>query len=275
MTEIDGYTDYACEKVFGADSVTGGDIVDVTVQGKSKWAYVFFSGAATGVYLHQFEADLTNTERPTYSLQKDGFQDNFLYAGYVVDQLSLSAALKAMVEGETSGFGLSEDGSQSASSLNLEDVDPLIFHKGDLSLGENEYTYTRNVSIQIQNNHEADAGFGFGSAARQAHEKGMFDATGSLQLRLDANSFAERAKVFSNTRAALSFYFKGGWFDQAANLPEMILAEVPYVALSQATYQENGQVIDLGFDWRALNPGGGNYDPPLTISMLTVDSAEY
>lgn len=273
VTVIDGYANYEAEKVFGDDSTPAGDIIDVTTQGKGKWAYLWFSAAAGGVYLHKFTADLSDAERPAYTLQADGFQSNFLRPGCVVNQLTLQAALKAFLQGEAEMMGMSETDGEAASGLTLEDVDPLVFHKGDLSLGSKEYTYTRKIDLTVTNNHVGDAGYGFGSISRQAHQKGEFAITGSLQLRLDADSYAERAKLTTGAMVALSYYFYGS--NYAADLPQLMLIELPHCVISAASFTENNGVIDISLELKAVSPKGTVYDVPVTISMLTKDSGAY
>jgi len=273
VTEIDGYTDYECEKLFGEDSVDAGEIIDITaVQAKGMWAYVWFSSADSGIYAHIFTVDLGNDERDTYSIQKDGFQDNFLYAGCVVNTFSLSAALKAMVEAECDNLGFTEAGSQSASSLTLEDVNPLVFQQGSFSLGTKEYTYIRNHSLAFNNNHNAE-GYGQGSSSRQYHQKGKFEASGDCQLRLDADSYAERAKAFDGSLIALSFYYKGKVV--TANIPELMLIELPYCTINEPAWPENAGVIDIKLGFRVLKPKGTIYNEPVKITLLTKDSAAY
>jgi hypothetical protein len=270
---IDGYADYECTKLFGNDSVSSGEIVTVAaVQGKNKWAYFLFAGAATGVYAHVFKSNLSNTERPTYSIQKDGFQDNFLFAGCAVSSLNLSAALKAMVEADCEILGFSEAGSQTASELILEDIDPLIFHKGSFSLGAKEYTFIRNHSLAIANNPNAE-GYGQGTPSRQYHQKGKFAVTGDCQLRLDSDSFVERAKIFDGALAACSFYYKGKMLTGV--IPELMLLELPFCSISSFEFTENNGIFDAKISLIALKPKGTLYDDPLTITMLTKDSGAY
>ena len=270
---IDGYADYECEKVFGNDGDSAGDIATIaSVQGKNKWAYFLFTAAASGVYAHIFKSDLTNTERPTYSVQKDGFQDNFLYAGCAVSSLNLSAALKAMVEADCEILGFSETGGQTASVLTLEDIDPLIFHKGSFSLGAKEYTFIRNHSLAITNNPNAE-GYGQGTPSRQYHQKGKFDVTGDCQLRLDSDSFAERAKIFDGALAACSFYYKGKVL--AGVIPELMIVELPFCSISNFEFTENNGVFDAKISLKAFKPKGTLYDDPITVTMLNKDSGAY
>jgi len=277
VTVIDAYTDYDCEKIFGADAVDAGEILDFTTpannrQAKNRWAYVWFGSADSGVYKHELTPDLSSTEHPTYSIQKDGYQDNFLYTGCVVDTLSISAALKAMVEGDCEILGFAEAIGEDASTLTLEDVDPLIFSDGSLTLNANLYSYIRNHSLNIVNNHNAD-GYGQGSTGRQYHQKGMFEVTGDLQVRLDATSYAERAKILTGTQIGLDFKYLGKII--TGSIYEMMIVEIPYASLSTFEFVENTGVFDARISFRAFNPKGTNYNDPLTITLLTQDSAEY
>jgi len=273
VSVINAYTNYDCEKLFGEDSVDAGAIIDITaVQAKGMWAYIWFSSATSGIYAHIFTVDLGNDERPTYSIQKDGFQDNFLYAGCVVNNFSLSAALKAMVEAECDILGFTEADSQSASSLTLEDVNPLVFHQGSFTLGTKEYTYIRNHSLAFNNNHNAE-GYGQGSSSRQYHQKGKFEASGDCQLRLDADSYAERAKAFDGSLIALSFHYKGKVI--TANISELMLIELPYCTINEPAWPENTGVIDIKLGFRVLKPKGTIYNEPVKITLLTKDSAAY
>lgn len=273
VNEIGYCTNYECEKVFGDDDIAATDIVSMERQANDKWAYFYFSNSATSVYLHRWEVDLTDTERPTYTIQADGFETEFLRPGCVVDQLTLSAALKGIVEGEATIEGMSETDEAGASALSLEDIDPLIFYKGNLSFGANEYIYIRNINLTLGNSHNPDAGYGFGSAGRQAHQKSEFVVSGSLQLRLDSTSYAERAKLTSGTQIALALYFYGS--DIATDLPQCLLIEIPYCVISNVTFTDNSGVIDLSIEFKGLYPKGTVYDPALSVAMLTEDSSAY
>jgi len=279
VTLIDGYTDYECEKLFGEDSEDAGEIIDVTqVQAKDMWAYLLFSSASSGAYAHIFTADLTDAEKPAYSIQKDGYQDNFLYAGCVVDTLSLAAALKGMVEGEAGILGFTETDGQTASSLNLEDAKALIFHTGSFALASKDYKYLRNVNLSMANNHNPE-GYGLTSTSRQYHQKGKFDVSGDFQLRLDAETILERAKVFSNGLAAISFLFKGKAILEATlpadSVPELMLVELPYCGYSAFEFPENAGVLDAKINFKTLKPGGTLYNEPVKVILITEDSAAY
>jgi hypothetical protein len=268
---IDGLADYECKKIAGQDSAVSADIIDGTLQAKNMWAFFWFVGT-TGIYLHKFSPVLDNTERPTYSLQKDGYQSNFLYVGCVVDTLNLSAALKAFAEGECNILGFTETDAQTASGLTLEDVDPLIFSKGSFSLAAKEYAFIRNMSLAIANNHNAE-GYGQGSTSRQYNQKGKLDITGDFQLRLDADSYLERVKVFDGSQVGISFYFKGKTI--ATDITELMIIELPFAVLREPAWPENAGQIDIKLGYRAINPKGTKYNEPLTISLLTKDSGAY
>jgi len=275
VATIEAYTDIECEKVLGLDSLDIATVVVAFVSRESKntWAYVWFTGTS-GAYRHVFTANMTSTERPTLTLQKDGYQDNFLYAGCVVDQLNISGALKAMIEGSASILGFTETGSQNPSGLNLDDYEPCIFYNGDFSIGAHEYSYIRNFELTFQNNSNPD-GYGVGTLDRQYHQKGMTGVTGNVNVRLDSNSYAERAKIFANTKVALVFYMKGGIINATATVPELILIELPYCSLQTFDFAENAGVFDAQIAFRAVKPKGTLYSEPITITMLNSDVSVY
>jgi len=271
---IDGYADWVCEKVFGANSVVGGDIVTKTCQAKSQWAYIWFTAAASTAYVRHFTPDLTDAERPTYTIEAEGYQDNFTYAGCVVDTLSLSAALKGMVEGEVGILGFTETLAAGASGFSLEDAVPLFFWDGAFSLGAKDFDYISNFSININNNHNKD-GYGQGAVGRIYHQKGMFEAKGQMTIRLDADTYAHRASIFTatGTVASMSLYFKGKII--YGTLPEFLLIELPFIQLTNFTYAESNGIFTAQMDWEAVHPAGTHWDDPLTITMISDDAGAY
>jgi hypothetical protein len=272
---IEGYADYECDKLWGADNVVAGDIISVTsCQAKNTWCYFFFTAAGSGAYLRKYTPDFTDTERPTYSIQRDGFQDNFLYNGCVVDSLNLAAALKGMLEGDVNILGFTETGGQGASAVALESAKPFIFGTGGLSVGAVDYTYVRNINAAFANNHDPE-GYGLGSVSRQYHAKGeKFTATGDLQLKLDANSFANRASIFSNARGSLSAFFSGKLI--SGSIYEWMLIDLPYVHLSAFDYPEQAGRLEAKIGWKAVYPGGsGIYQGPVNIYLVTADAGAY
>jgi hypothetical protein len=54
--------------------------------------------------------------------------------------------------------------------------------------------------------------------------------TGSIEVRLDATSFLERAKMFADTQVAASFYFTGNTV--ADSVPEFMLVELPFLDIT-------------------------------------------
>lgn len=271
VTEINGYADYECEKVFGDDAVDAGEIIDITqAQGKEKWVYIWFSSASSGIYRHVWEVVLSNTERPTFSTQLDGLHDNYLYTGVIVNELSMDGALRGLISGEAQCLGLSEQTGQSAySGSALEDVDAYLFQQGGFSLAEKDYSFLRSVNMTGANNSTED-GYGQGSLERQYHEKGKFDLTGSFQLRYSTDIYAHRADVFNDVKVALSLHFKT-IANLATGIPGLLLLEMPNIQLS--TYEETDRdgKIDASINWRAFNPDGA-YDPAFRITMLSTRS---
>lgn len=277
VSVIEGYADYECELVSGSGSVSASEVLDFTSpgnhrQGKNTWAYVWFGSATSGVYKHEFPVDLSTAERPTYSIQKDGYQDNFLYDGCVVDRLSLSGALKGMVEADCDILGMKETGGQTASVLTLPDIDPLLFWNGSTSVGSVDYAYVRSMSLELRNNHNPD-GYGQGLVTRQYQQKAKFEATGELTVRLDADSYAERAKVFSNATVAVSLWLKGKAI--GSSIAELCIIELPKCTVSSFSYEESNGVFDAKLAVKALAPKGTVWSDPVTVTILTTDAGVY
>lgn len=278
VAEINGYTDYTCEKVFEQeadfDIATNKVLAITNKQGKNMWCYIWFASSDSGVYKHEFYYDATNTgEHPTYSIQKDGYQDNFLYDGCVMNTLRLSAALKGMVEADVDILGMAETTGQSASVLALEDTDPLIFYNGSFSIGATTYTYIRNMSLDVNQNHNPE-GYGQGSTSRLYHQKGKCEVTGDATLRLDSDSLTERTTMLNNTSVGISYYFKGKNFT-GTTIPELMLVELPYCHVNTYEFVENAGVFDARVAYRATYPKGTVYNDPIRVTLLTDDLGTY
>jgi hypothetical protein len=245
---------------------------DTSKQAVNMWAYILFIGNTSTAFAHIFTADLGNDEKPAYSIQGDGFQDNYLRDGCCVNTFDFTAALKGFASGNVTILGLNEEGSQTESALSLEDVDPLRFWKGGFSLGAKKYNFIRDMSTNINNDNNAE-GYGQGTMSRQYHEKGKIVVTGNMKVRLDADSHAERAKVFNGAKTGISFYFKGK--DIETSIPEMMLTVFPYSVLSNFTHEENGPSVDAGIEYKAIKPKGTNYNDFMRILFVTRDGQLY
>jgi len=241
-------------------------------QGKDMWAYILFVGNTSTGYAHVFTSDLSDTERPIYSVQKDGFHDNFLYSACVANNLSLSAALKGFTDGSVELLGFEETIGLAVSALPLEDVDPMRFQGGGFAFGETDYDFLRNIAINIANNHMAD-GYGIASMYRVYQQKGTFALEGDFNIRLDATTYAERAKTFDGTVTGMSFHFKGKNIE--TNIPEIMLVELPYCVLSVFDFPENAGVIDAHMGYKALKSKGILYNDPVQMILVTQDSILY
>jgi|TARA_Y100000310_G_scaffold269827_1_gene283305 hypothetical protein len=273
VTEIDGYADYECEKVFGADATDAGDIEDITnFQAKDGWVTIWFTSASSGVYRHLWEVVLANTERPVYTIQVDGRQNDYLYDGCAIDRLTLSSALKAFLEGSVQILGMEETAAGSPSTLEIEDVEAMVFSDSKFSIAANDYTFLRSISVEIANNHNPD-GYGTGSIYRQYHEKGILSVSGTMQIRLDATSILEKAKVTAGTMVNIYNIYEAGAFD--ANINETIGVQMPYCLLDDFEWTENGPVIDARIPYTAVKGKNSPYNHPLTVWMLTSDSGAY
>jgi hypothetical protein len=278
VTLIDGYTGFDCEKVFGDNSVSAGLITtDLTGQAKNQWSYFWFTGGATAAYQRAFTLDLTTTERPGYSIQGEGYCDQFLYSGCVVDALSFNAQLKGILESDADILGFTEGLAAGAGGLTLADLNPLFFWNGSFSLGANVFPYIKSFSLKIDNRSNRD-GYGQGSVGRLYQQKGIPEITGSMEIPLDANMYAQRASLFSTTTtayAAASAYFKGKDIGSNVNLPEMLLIEMPFLQITSFEFGESAGNFTARVNFKVIYPKGTLYDLPLTIHMISADSGAY
>ena len=277
---IDGYANYDCKLIAGASgsTATGLHVLAGTTeskQAKNRWAVIILLGAASGAYAHRMTADLDiATERPTFTIQNDGWQDNYQRDGISVKNLNLSAALKGLVEGTVSLIGMKEAGGQSASVLAMPSAQPFMFAEGITSFGGYDYEYCRSVSAVMENNSLED-GYSQASMDRAYHQKGMFDLTGDLTVRLDSVSILERARAaLPSSLQSVLLVFKGKTIGMSVS--EMLILEIPYATVSTFEFAENNGVFDAKVAWKGLNPPDtGNYDPPIVATLITVDATEY
>ena len=273
VTVVGGYANYDAELVTGLGSVDAGNIVAITAeQGKGRWVYLYFTSADSGLYLHRFPTILTDAARPTYSVQGDGVHDNFLGTGVGVGQLTVSGALKAMVEAEATMQGFTWVPGATASDVALEPVDPFLFYNGSFSINGITQPFVRNVSFDISNNLDAE-GYGMGSASRQYHDKGEFSVTSQVQLRYTADAYALYSNVSTNAQAGLDVYFKTPSV-MAASIHGLLVIEAPYCNVSSYEPTDNNGVLDASIDLRAVAPPGA-YGSPFRISMITADAGAY
>lgn len=270
---INAYTHYDAELVTGVGATTAGNIVNITAaQGKGRWVYVFFSSADSGVYLHSWPVNLTNTQRATYSVQADGVHEDYLGTGVVFDQMSFSGALKAMVESEANAMGFSWTPDATPSVVALEAVDPFLYYDGSFSIDGTTQPFVRNVSVDVMNNGDAD-GFGMGSASRQFHSKGLFEATAQIQARYSADVYGLYAKVYNNAQAGMDMYFRTPRV-LVESIHGLLIIEAPYCNVSDYEATDNNGVLDASINLRVINPPGA-YGSPFRVSMITADSGAY
>jgi hypothetical protein len=280
VAAIDGLDDYEAFLVTGTASNLIVSIVDGTFQAKGKFTFLFLTGTGSGAYLHRFTPDLTlDSERPTYSVQKDGFQKNYLYDGVVFNTLSLSGEQKSEIEADVDVLGMKETSEDiEASELPVPREKPYTFAGGLTSLGGNRYSAVRKSSLKFENGHTED---GYGQADdsidRTYQQKGKFAVSGELTLRLDATSVQERAKAESGEIVAFQFLFFEVEHQFKLGVRGLMLAEIPYGEISETPSAEaNGDALDLGIKFKGFKPGlATDYEEPVTVSVLTADADVY
>ncbi|MCF7945447.1 MAG: hypothetical protein K9L24_01145 [Spirochaetia bacterium] len=267
LSTIEGYTDYAAEKLFGADDLDVTSPIAITAtQAKGRYAVIFFGETGSGKYLHKFVSVLDNTELPTYSVQYDGSGANELGKGGVFDSLSISADLKGRANITFSLIHTEKDGGQEKSTVQLPAVSAMKFSNGKTIVSGTEHTYTKSVSVEIANNVDGDEGFGQGSLYKQNHARGMFSANGSVSLRATAITETERAKVESNNEGSLQLFFEGG-------TKEIAFIDLPNICYTDESKSEGGVSIEQSLSFDALDKN--SYDDMISMYLVTDDEAAY
>lgn len=279
VAAIDGLTDYEAALVTGLGATSIVSVVAGTFQVKGKYAFLFLTGSGSGAFLHRFTPDLAlDSERPTYSVQKDGFQKNYLYDGVVFNNLSFSAEQKGDLEAEVDVLGMKETPDQTASVLAVPNMKPYKFGGGFTSLSGNRYSQVRKHSMKFENNHTED---GYGQADesidRTYHQRGKFAASGDLTVRLDGTSIQERPKAESGENVAVQFLYYEVENQFLLGVKGLMLVEIPYGEISETpSVEANGDALDLSIKFKGFKPGlATDYEPPVAVSILTADADAY
>lgn len=279
VAAIGSYEGYEAFLVTGTGTNTIVSIVAGTFQVKGKYAFLFLTGTGSGAHLHRFTPDLAlDSERPTYSVQKDGFQKNYLYDGVVFNNLSFSAEQKGDLEAEVDVLGMKETPDQTASVLAVPNMKPYKFGGGFTSLSGNRYSQVRKHSMKFENNHTED---GYGQADesidRTYHQRGKFAASGDLIVRLDGTSIQERPKAESGENVAVQFLYYEVENQFLLGVKGLMLVEIPYGEISETpSVEANGDALDLSIKFKGFKPGlATDYEPPVAVSILTADADAY
>jgi len=244
-------------------------------QAKGRKTFVHFTSTISGIYLHVYRPNFTNTENPTFSIQMDGVGDNQLGSGAVVDTATFSGDLKARMKASWSLALTKILGGQEASTVPLTeaDKDGMKFSEGQTYIGGKRYGYTKNSSITVANNHSSDEGYCQGSLERHHHVRGEFSVTGSVTLvATDAeetpSSESERIKVVSNAISSLFLVYTGR--NLAEGIKAMVAIDLPTIQYTEESKSSGDQQLDQSLSFTAIDAEG--YDDFLRISLLSSDA---
>ena len=280
---INGYTNkYTCKKLMGAVG-TAATVVNVMactgLQAKGKYAMVILTGTGSGVYAHRFSPDLSQTERYTYSIQKDGFtasNNGLAYAGCIMDELEMSATLKDRVKGKVQILGMGETAGQTDNATANPTAGPWIFGGGLTTISGIDYVNTQNNKITIRNKHNPD-GYGQASIDRAYQQKSVMEIEGEDQFELvSTTSWLERAKIEASTNSSRFYFYKSG--DILGTATNLIYAaciiEVGFAENKTFDWKDSNGVYAAGMTFRGTKPTG-QYDPSVVITMFSTDSVVY
>lgn len=278
QTYLNGLANYKCDLVTGAttaSTTTPGPVVVAKTQAANKYVYLIFQSTTSGVYDHVFQPDLSVNERPSLSVQKEGFQDNFLYSGVYSNNLNLSGSLKGFLQESFDLIGMGETAGQPAiSNVVMPSNSDMTFQGGGVGaffFDKTQYNYVRNFSFKSTNTMITD-GYGVSSIDRQYVQKGLFEVTGDFELKLDANSYTERSQVFTSNTFSMALQFQGGTLANSCN--ELMIMEMPSVAVDTFKYNNSSGVLFAKVGYRVFNVPT-QYDSPLSIHIVNTDSAAY
>ena len=274
VTVVDAYANYTAKKLFGNSSQSSTGIIAIaTAQAKNKSVYVFFKSSGSGAYAHFLPADLSDAELPTFGLQTEGIHTRHRWYGASVAGYNVSAALKGFAEGDVELLGMTEKSTEPAATTSILGTEwPMIFSQGQMDLDGSTWTFVRNMNLQLANNPNAE-GFGQGSVLRQYHQKGHFSFAVDAQFRGDTSIDAYRAKQFDGSEVGFSAFFKGNTI--GASVPEGMLWDAPFCAVSNYEPVENGDVLDSKLTLKALNPAGTTYQHPVRCVIISNDTGRY
>ena len=272
VSTIDGYTDYDAELVTGLGSVATDIPVAAVFDGKDNWMYILIEDAASTVYAHVWEADLTETERDAMSIQLDGGQDDYLYNGAYVNALTMAAAKKSELTGGVSIVALSRTGSQTPSVLELPNNRTLMFHKGNTAInGIDCETLLKAADIAITNNMNED-GYSEG-LSRIYVEKGIMAININMNLRYTTDVYGLLTVAENDTVVPVTLQYKGQ--EIVDSIDEMLIFELAYCQVDSYTEENDNGNIDSAIGTMAISPKGTKNSPVCQVIMLTTDSAAY
>lgn len=268
---------YRCYKEFGSDSYSlaspASVVEDTAIQAKGHNAVVILTGTS-GAYAHIITKETTlANERPSFSIQKDGYGDNYLYTGNYVNELSLKAAQQGFLDGDVSLIGMVEAGGQVASTVAAPTATPLIFQGGRTALGGKIFNFIKDFSLKINNNMSTD-GYGQASLDRAYVQRGVLAIEGDCTLRLDSVSVLDRSKVASGSLTSFQALLLGSLIGTAGG-QEALIIDAPYAALSDFEEADNSGRFDAKESFKVLAPGGTLYDEPIKMILVTADSGAY
>jgi hypothetical protein len=283
---INTFSNYVCDSLYGlatspvmgngaAPTTTPGPVAIAGAQAASKYVYIFFQSTTSGVYAHTFQPDNSINERPSLSLQVDNRGDNFLYAGCYIDTLQLSAAMQAQVGATATILGFTEAIGQAASPLAQPTAKPMFYTSASVCFNGQLFNFVRQVTFKSDNKMFAN-GYGAGGLyTRQYVLKTAFQISGDLTIKLDPSSYAVRPNLLTGAQIPINFAFTGGQI--GGSLLEMMLVEIPYASIDTYEFTDNSGMLDAKIGYKGFLPnlGGFAYDAPLSVTLITTDSAIY
>jgi len=275
VTYINTLTNYKAVLITGASgasSTTPGPVAITKTQAANRPAIITFQSTTTLDYAHTFTPDLSVNERPSLSIQKEGFQDNMLYGGVYANSLTMQGATKGFVQMAFDLIGMNETIGQTAiAGVSIPSNGDLVTQAGSFYFDKTAYSTVKDFSFKSANNLISD-GYGMGSIDRAYVQKGLYEATGDFTVQLTAGSYAERAGLISMTQFSMQIILQGASLGNS--LLETMIIDLPTVQVEDFQYTNNSSVLFAKILYRVFNQPS-QYDAPVTVTIINTDTALY
>lgn len=267
ISAINGYPSYSAYIIAGDVSASASAAVPVSAaQAKAHGVPVWFTSTDSGVYLHSFKPNNTNTENPTYTIQLDGVGRNEVGSGAMVNSATFSGDLKAKMAATWSLvlLGLEQATAETAAPMGEAEMESMKFSEGSTYVEGERLCYIKNISLTVANNVSSDDGWCQGSLKKKEHIRGAFAVTGSATLTLTEGTQAQADAVMSNAVTSLQAVHTGRVLSGA--LKSMVMFDIATMQYTSYSKSTGDATIDLSLDLEAVD--GMAYDDFFQVQML-------
>lgn len=268
VSTINGCPSYNAYVLAGSGSATASAAVPVaTAQAKNHGVPIWFSSPDSGVYLHSFKPNNTNTENPTYTVQFDGVGRNEVGPGAMVNSATFSGDLKAKMAATWSLvlLGLENAVAETTTQMGDAEMESMKFSEGSTYIEGKRLCYIKNISLTVSNNVSSDDGWCQGSLKKKEHVRGAFAVTGSATLTLTDETQEQVDAVMSNAVTSLQAVHTGRIL--SGSLKSMVMFDISTMQYTSYSKSAGDATVDLSLELEAVD--GMAYDDFFQVQMLS------